>query len=395
MKLSKPMPVSLDAANEMPVVPGSRERRLCVVHVSPSLDMGGLEKLLVEFARLVDRERFTLRFVGLGCRGVLADDIEACGWPATALDEPEGLHPGLVFRLARRLRRWRADVLHTHDDRAHLYGTFAGRLARVPRIVHTRHGRSPDVSRRQKILLTTAARMIDHFVCVSEDSARLAVQQGIPPGRVRTICNGIDVRRFPYVGPHPNGPAVVVARLSPEKGIETLLHATTLVVRADPAFQLEIAGDGPSMISLRKTMVELGLEGHVRFLGQVRDVSALLARAGLFVLSSLSEGISLTLLEAMASGLPVVTTRVGGNPEVVADGENGFLVPPQDPRALADALLRLRRDREACVRMGEIGRRDVETKFDIRRMVSEYEMLYPRVNALNISPLSVRNVQLK
>lgn len=384
----------LNAANEMPAAPDARTRRLCVVHVSPSLDMGGLEKLLVEFARLVDRERFTLRFVGLGCRGVLADDIEASGWPVTALDEPEGLHPGLVLRLARLLRRWQADVVHTHDDRAHLYGTFAGCLARVPRIVHTRHGRSPDVSRRQKILLTTAARLIDHFVCVSEDSARLALQQGIPVERVRTICNGIDLRRFPYVGPRPHGPAVVVARLSPEKDIETLLHAAALVVRAEPAFRLEIAGDGPSMIALRKTMVELGLEGHVRFLGQLREVPTLLARAGLFVLSSLSEGISLTLLEAMASGLPVVTTRVGGNPEVVADGENGLLVPPQNPRALADVLLRLRRDRDVCVRMGEIGRRRVESQFDIRRMVSEYEMLYPSVNPFNISPLFGRNVRL-
>jgi glycosyltransferase involved in cell wall biosynthesis len=389
LRKAMPIPVSLVSANQSPVAPGSRDRRLRVVHVSPSLDMGGLEKLLVEFARNVDRERFTLHFVGLGCRGVLVDDIEACGWPVTALDEPEGLHPGLVLRLARQLRRWQADVLHSHDDRAHLYGTFAGLLARVPRLVHTRHGRSPDVSPRQKILLTAAARLIDHFVCVSEDCARLAVQQGIPAERIRTIRNGIDVRRFPYVGPQPNGPAVVVARLSPEKDIETLLHAAALVVRADPTFQLEIAGDGPSMISLGKMMVELGLEGYVRFLGQVRDVPALLARAGLFVLSSLSEGISLTLLEAMASGLPLVATRVGGNPEVVSDGENGFLVPPQNPRALADALLRLRRDRDACLRLGEAGRRRVETQFDVRRMVSEYERLYPKVNALNFLPLSV------
>jgi glycosyltransferase involved in cell wall biosynthesis len=300
-----------------------------------------------------------------------------------------------VFRLARRFRRWQADILHTHDDRAHLYGTFAGRLARVPRIVHTRHGRSPDVSRRQKIVLTTAARLIDHFVCGSEDSACLALQQGIPADRVRTIWNGIDVRRFPYVGPQPDGPAVIVARLSPEKDIETLLLATALVLREDAAFKLEIAGDGPSLSSLRKTMVELGLEGHVRFLGQVRDVAALLARAGLFVLSSLSEGISLTLLEAMASGLPLVATRVGGNPEVIANGENGFLVPPQNPRSLADALLRLRRDRDACVRLGEAGRRRVEAQFDVRRMVSEYERLYPQVNALNFSSLSARNILLK
>src|SRR6185312_7365546 len=113
--------------------------------------MGGLEKLLVEFARHTDRRRFALRFVTLGGRGVLAEEIEACGWPVSALESPEGLRPGLVLRLARLLRRWRADVIHTHDDRAHLYGTFAGRLANA-RIIHTRHGRSPHLSRRQKML---------------------------------------------------------------------------------------------------------------------------------------------------------------------------------------------------------------------------------------------------
>ncbi|MGH7173681.1 MAG: glycosyltransferase [Gemmataceae bacterium] len=368
------------------------ERRLRIVHVTPGLDMGGLEKLLVEFARHADRRRFALRFVSLGRRGILADDIEACGWPVAAMEQPDGLHPSLVLRLARRFRHWQADVIHTHDDRAHLYGTFAGRLARVPQILHSRHGRSPHLSRRQKLLVNAASRLIDHFVCVSEDIARLAIQHGVRADRVRSIRNGIDVRRFAYRGPQPNGPSVLVARLSPEKDIDTLLRAVALVVRHDAAFRLEIAGDGPCMPSLRQTSSALGLDERVRFLGSVRDVPALLARAGLFVLSSLTEGISLTLLEAMASGLPIVATRVGGNPEVVADGETGILVPPQNPPALAEALLRLRRQPDARVCLGAAGRRRVETQFDIRRMVAEYETLYPGVNTLNIPRVAFGNI---
>lgn len=345
--------------------------------------MGGLEKLLVEFARHADRRRFSLRFVSLGHRGILADDIEACGWPVTATDQPDGLRLSLVLRLARRFSHWHADVIHTHDDRAHLYGTLAGRLARIPRLIHTRHGRSPHLTRRQKLLVGAASRWIDHFVCVSEDIAGLSVQSGVRADRVRSICNGIDVQRFAYHGPQPGGPAVLVARLSPEKDIETLLRAVALVVRQDPDFRLEIAGDGPCMPSLRQSAASLGLDEYVRFLGQVRDVPALLARAGMFVLSSLSEGISLTLLEAMASGLPIVATRVGGNPEVVRDGETGLLVPPENPDALAKTLLRLRGDRDTCVRFGAAGRRRIEARFDIRRMVAEYELLYLRLNAGN------------
>jgi glycosyltransferase involved in cell wall biosynthesis len=209
------------------------------------------------------------------------------------------------------------------------------------------------------------------------------VEQGVSAERVRTICNGIDVQRFTYTGSQRDGPAVLVARLSPEKDIDTLLRAAALAVAHDPAFRLEIAGDGPCREALRQTCAELGLQEQVRFLGQVRDVPGLLARAGMFVLSSISEGISLTLLEAMACGLPLVATRVGGNPEVIAEGETGFLVPPQNPPALADALLRLRRDPSLCMQLGQAGRRRVEARFDVRRMVEQYQELYRGANALN------------
>jgi glycosyltransferase involved in cell wall biosynthesis len=268
------------------------------------------------------------------------------------------------------------DVGHTHDDRPLIYGTFAARLARVPFNIHTRHGQSPGNSRRRTTLLNLAARLTDRFVCVSEDSARLAVEQGVSVGKVSALWNGIDVNRFNYAGPRPEGPVVTVARLSPEKDIETLLRAAAVAVRIEPRFRLEVAGDGICLPALRQLADELNLCEHVRFLGSVRDVPALLARASLFVLPSVTEGISLTLLEAMARGLPVVCTRVGGNPEVVAEGETGLLVPARNPQALAEAILQVRRDGETGRRMGLAGRQRVEEHFDIRRMVASYEALY-------------------
>lgn len=369
-------------------MPRFLRRRLRVVHVTPGLDVGGLEKLLVEFARHADRARFSLRFVSLGGRGVLADEIEECGWPVTALDAPAGLRPRMIPRLAWLSRRWQADVIHTHDERALVYGAFAGRLANVSRICHTQHGRKM-LSRRQILLIGAGSRLIHHFVGVSEDIGRWAVGQGVRSRQVRTIPNGIDVGRFADRGPRPHGPAILVARLSPEKDVETLLRAVSLVVREDPGFRLEIAGDGPCMPALRQTANALGLDEYVRFLGQVRDVPVVLGRAGLFVLSSLSEGISLTLLEAMASGLPVVATRVGGNPEVVADSETGLLVPASNPAALAAALLRLRRDSDEAARMGKAARRRVEERFDVRRMVAQYEQMYLGVSAVNTEKLGL------
>jgi glycosyltransferase involved in cell wall biosynthesis len=361
-------------------------RRLRVAHVTFGMDMGGLEKLLVEFARHADRSRFDLHFISLGHRGVIADEIEAAGWPVTALGIPTGLHPRLAWRLTRLLRRLGTDVVHTHDERPHIYGTVAGRLAGATRVIHTRHGRALNISPRQRIVVRLLALGVDRFVCVSEDVARLSIAHGVPARKVCTVWNGIDLTRFACRGPCPGGPAVIVGRLNPEKDHATLLRAVDRVVRTDPSFRLEIAGEGPCREDLYRLAGERSLAGHVRFLGQVQDIPTLLGRAGLFVLSSLSEGVSLTLLEAMASGLPVVATRVGGNPEVVADGQTGRLVPSADPEALAAALLELWRDPDAGRRMGAAGRARVERHFDVTGMVAAYESLYRGGNIVGAPP---------
>jgi glycosyltransferase involved in cell wall biosynthesis len=353
------------------------ERRLRVVHVALQLDTGGLEKLLVEFARHTDRDCFDLHFLCLGKRGRVADEIESCHWPVTALDAPEGLRPSLVLRLASFLHHVKADVLHTHNTKPLLYAAAAARLVGVRRVIHTRHGVVLTEGRWPVALFRIAASFADRIVCVSEDCARLSVQQGIGLSKVLRVWNGVDLTRFAYRGPALEGPAVMVGRLSPEKDLATLVRAAALVVRDDPSFRLEIAGDGKCRSELEALVDELQVRPCVRFLGEVRDVPAVLARASLFVMSSLTEGISLTLLEAMGCGLPVVTTRVGGNREVVAEGETGLLVPSQAPEALAAAILELRRSPERAVALGAAGRRRAQEHFSVRSMIRAYEGLYP------------------
>jgi glycosyltransferase involved in cell wall biosynthesis len=347
-----------------------------IVHLSLQLETGGMEKLLVEFARHADRGRFELGFVSLGTRGRLADDIEACGWPVEAMGEPPGLRPGLVLRLARLLRRWGTDVVHTHNTKPLIYAGPAARLAGIRQVVHTRHGQRFGAGRGDTALFRLAARTADRIISVSHDGERLSCQEGIATRKVATIWNGIDVEHFGYTGPRTGGPAVMVGRLSPEKDVKSLVRAAAIVVREHPSFRLEIAGDGDCLPDLKRLAEEIALDEHVRFLGEVRDIPTLLARASLFVLPSLTEGISLTLLEAMARGLPVVATRVGGNPEVVVDGQTGLLVPAGAPSELAAAMLQLCRATEDGRRMGLAGRVRVEQHFEVRRMVAEYENLY-------------------
>jgi glycosyltransferase involved in cell wall biosynthesis len=344
-----------------------------IVHLTLGLEVGGQEKLLVEFAKQADRDRFALHFVSLTTAGPIADEILATGWPVTALQLRDGLRPEAVPRLARLFARLRAGVIHTHDERPNIYGGPAAWLVGA-RCIHTRHSQGASLSARQRLLVRAASETNDVFVCISRDSARQAIHQGIAARRVAVIPNGIDLARFAYRGPNPTGPAVIVARLAPEKDLGTLIEAAALLRARVPDFRLEIAGDGPCRAQWEAQAAPLG--DTVRFLGMVRDVPALLERARLFVLSSVTEGISLTLLEAMARGLPIVATRVGGNPEVVADGQTGLLVAARQPAALAEAIAKCWTQPGLCAKMSEAARERVEMRFNVRLMTSAYERLY-------------------
>jgi glycosyltransferase involved in cell wall biosynthesis len=357
----------------------STRRRIRVAHVVLQLDTGGMEKLLVEFAKHADRERFDLRFLCISTRGRLADEIEAQGWTVVSMNEPPGLRAGMVFRLASIFRKWDVDVVHTHNIKPFVYAAPAARLARVRGVVQTKHGQSFQATKRRVLAFRLASLAADRVVCVSNDSRRLIAAKGVSHKKLQTLWNGIDLKRFPYTGPNPDGPAVMVARLSPEKDGENLLRAASLVVRRRPSFRLEIAGSGQCLGAMRDLVAELDIEKNVTFLGEVQDIPSLLQRASLLVLPSLTEGLSLTLLEAMATGLPVAATSVGGNTEVVIDGRTGLLVPKADPSSLAGAMLRILDEPLLAHQMGRAARMRVEEHFDIRKMVSGYEDLYQRI----------------
>ncbi len=355
------------------------DRLTNVAHVSFSLRTGGLEKLLAEFARNADRDRYRLHYFCLGSGGPQADEIVEQDWSVCALEKHEGFQLGTVFRLARELKRRNISVVHTHNSGPMIYGALAARLAGNKAVIHTRHGQRFGADNRQTRVFANLARLVDRFVAVSRDGSSISVTEGIPNGRVRTIWNGIDLTRFPYTGPNPHGPAVVVARIAPEKDVATLIRATAIVVCQHPGFRLQVVGDGPSLPELRQLIEEFRLGANVELLGERQDVPSILQSASMFVLPSRTEGISLTLLEAMASGLPVVATRVGGNPEVVQHGRTGLLTPTGDVWQLAQTIERLLQMPSAARQMGKSGRRRVEKYFDVTRMVRDYEAMYREV----------------
>ncbi len=351
--------------------------RLRICHVSMHLKTGGLERLLVEFGRAHDAESFDLTFVALAELGQPAEDLDGLGCEVHSLEMPRNGKWRTLAALRRLFRTGRFDIVHTHNTYAHFYGTLAARAAGVPCVVNTQHGRGCGAGWKARLQFSLANRLTDHVFGVSDDAALLCRQQDpLSRGKIGRIWNGIDLSRFSYSGPRPEPVAISVARLSPEKDFNALLRAVALAVPHVPDLRLKIVGDGVERPVLERLARDLNIHRHVDFLGERSDVPQLLRQAGLFVSSSRTEGVPLTLLEAMAVGLPVVATRVGGNPEVVEDGVTGRLVPPQDHRALSAALVALCRDSALRHTMGALGRQRVEELFDVRRMVEQYERVY-------------------
>jgi glycosyltransferase involved in cell wall biosynthesis len=351
--------------------------KLRVCHVSMTLLTGGLERLMVNFGRHRNAERFDCEFLALDAIGPPADELRQIGLAVSSIAAESSGKLGRLQNLVRRFRSGRFDIVHTHNTLAHFYGSLAARLAGVPVVVNSQHGRGCGTSWKARLQFRLANRWTDRVIGVSEDAARLC-QRDDPRSadRISAIWNGIDVNRFDFRGPSPLPVGISVARLSKEKDFETLLRAVWILIKEYPDFRLKLVGDGAERPALEALARDLKLQRNVEFLGEREDISDLLRQAGFFVSSSTTEGISLTILEAMAVGLPVVATNVGGNPEIVVEGGTGRLVNPRCPDELALAMRQMLADRDAWPVMGQLGRQRIEKHFNVHSMVRQYEDLY-------------------
>ena len=372
-----------------PETAATARRPLRVCHVSLTLKTGGLERILTDIARHHDAAESVPEFLAIRAVGRFAEEIRRTGCPVHLL-QPTG-RIGLIRQMVRQFRTGRFDVVHTHNTYPHLYASLAARLAGVPVVVNTRHGQRAGHGWKSRAQFRWASHLVDRIIAVSDDAARLCVQpDGVPARKVIRIWNGIDLRDFSFTGPAAAPIAISVARLSAEKDFPTLLRAVALAIREVPDLQLKLVGDGAERAKLEGLTRELGITSCVEFLGERTDVPNLLAQAGFFVSSSLTEGISLTLLEAMAVGLPVVATAVGGNSEIVADGVTGQLVPHANPEALARAIVTMCRTEDRWAALGQAGRDRVSEHFEVHRMVSDYERLYRELLEQKQRPRSAR-----
>jgi sugar transferase (PEP-CTERM/EpsH1 system associated) len=356
-----------------------------IIHLVLNLKMGGLETWVVNFSKKIKESRFLPMVCCLESNTDLGQSLKDNEIPIVTLDKKEGYDFFLPVRLAKIMRDYQAPLLHTHNWDAHLYGTFAARIASVPVIIHTQHGAFHHRSWKNDLLRPMLGRLIDQFVGVSEGVSLFAKQsRWAPEEKVMTIINGVDPT--PYRNPSGTGrikireaisipldaPVIInVARMNEVKDHDTLLKAFASL-KTIPSAHLMLVGDGDLCSALKETAVGMGIEKFVHFMGMRTDVPDLLRAADLFVLSSLSEGISLSLLEAMSAGLPVVATDVGGNPSVVLANKTGLLVPPRNPARMANAMQMILGDKTFAKTMGEAGYARVLSDFSFNKMADAY-----------------------
>jgi len=368
-----------------------------VVHV---MQVAGAEVLVSETIRRLGPRIVPVVFC-LDSVGALGERLQADGIDVVSFQRKPGLDLSLAGRMAVEIDRRGVEVVHAHQYTPFFYTALArlsGRLTSrsVPRVIFTEHGRHyPDVvsSRRRWLNKLIFDRLADRINAVCAFSAdALSRNDGFRRDRIAVIENGIDLPRY---GPPPDRDALkrrlgldparryvsIVARFHPVKDHRMLLEAFQRVVPGRPDVDLLLVGDGPLRAELTAQAATLGIAERVRFLGVRSDVPELLAGSDIFTLTSVSEAASLTLLEAMASRLPVVVTAVGGNPELVRAGVDGLLVPRGDAAATAEAISTLLDTPARAQAMGQSGAARVAEVFRLERTIGRYYDLYTELAA--------------
>ena len=359
--------------------------------------MGGAEQALLAIVREISREaveplllwpRKDGTYRRLLSQGVQCAVLKVPGWR-----RPGSLPfiPLAVYRLRRLLSRAAIDLLHVNNFRSAPIGRIASRWAGIPCVSHVRELIPP------KKIDQFRLRSCDFLIAVSRAVEEILLNEGFPRDQTATVYSGIDLSNIPsdsdsqplraVLGIAPDDPVIgIVAHLLPHKGYDDLLEAMALVTGRFPRVKCLIVGHAPRKSYFRRLLVRaehLSIRQRLIFVGFQEDVFPFLGAMDLFVMPSLAEGQGIALLEAMAKQKPVVATGVGGIPEVVKDGETGIIVQPNNPRQLADAIIRMLEDPRMAEEAGRRGRKRVETEFTLEAEARQLRRIYGQVLALS------------
>ncbi len=363
--------------------------RIRILHVLDTLNIGGLENGVINLINNSDPSKFEHHVCCLRHAGPMTERLNQPNIEIFSINKSPKDYL-LAFRLAKRIRRLRPQIVHARN-----WGTIdaviAAKMAGSPCILYSEHGReASDVqgtSSRRNYLRRFLLRHVHHIVTVSDDIRQWLIDKvALPPLSISTIRNGVDTDIFcpaedkktakRNLGFEPETILIgAVGRLDPVKNYHMLLKALELQKSSPGEFAVAVVGDGPQRADLEQFAVSHGLK-HTHFLGTKSDIPRYLQAFDIFVQTSLAEGISNSILEAMACGLPIIATRVGGNSEILEDNRTATLVAPDDAMELARQIQSYVTDDEKRARIGRAARQSCVSNFSLRSMVSAYEALY-------------------
>jgi sugar transferase (PEP-CTERM/EpsH1 system associated) len=376
------------------------DKRARILHLVLSLETGGLERMVTGLVELTDDSLFEVEVCCLDSEGPFAEELRHKGHHVFLFQRNQRHYDYILpLKLRNLFREKRIDILHMHSGTYH-HGMYGAILARLPVRIYTEHGRPVPEKTIEVLEDRVLSRFASRVITVSTDLQQyLADSIRIPRNKIETIVNGVDLRIFrkrPKEIELLNrldlgGSDIVigtVGRLADVKDQQTLLQAFKRVLEAGHPAKLVIVGDGPLRQALEHLAGEISISQSTRFLGDRQDIAELLNLMDVFVLSSISEGTSMSLLEAMASRVPCVVTDVGGNSELIKDGQSGYLAPPSDPDRIAEkimlALTEPERSTELTARALEI----VRNHYSIGVTATKYQELYLSCLGDRRSPMS-------
>lgn len=355
-----------------------------VVHLIYRFDIGGLERVMINCIKAMQTSDFKHVVIALTDVGEFSEQLKGLA-DIYQLNKKSGKDLGSHWRLFSLLRKIKPQVLHTYNLAAIEYHPIA-RIAGVKGHIHAEHGRDhsdPEgLNKKHNLLRKLMLPFIDFVVPVSTDLAQwLDKVIAVPKQKNVLIRNGINTDNFIR---NRQSDQVIrfihVARLDPVKDQKNLLKALALTIKAScltpDKLQLTLVGDGPQMATLKALALDLNIDGFIDFTGACHDVAKRLANADVFVLSSIAEGIPMTVLEAMASSLPVISTNVGGLAELITNNENGFLVEKQNSQQLSEAMTHYINHHELITEHGNKAKTFIDANFSEKNMVDRYVTLY-------------------
>jgi glycosyltransferase involved in cell wall biosynthesis len=353
---------------------------LPIAFVMASFDPGGTERQMTELIRRLDRTRWSVHVATFRPRGAWFDRVAECAasiavFPLTSFKSPSvPLH---LARFARWCRDQRIAVVHTAELYSNVFGLPGAALASVPVRVANRREINPDKSPAQIALQRAAYACAHKVVANSRAAAERLIAERVPAHKIRVVANGLECDRYEPRPPRASlSRIVVVANLRPEKGHDVLIDAAVHVLRAFHDIRIECVGAGPERDRLMARARERGVAHAFTFSGQCDDVPSKLAASDIFVLPSRSEAFPNAVLEAMAAGLPVVASGVGGILELIDHDRTGLLTPPNDPTALAHSLVRLIAAPSFARALGDAARQKAQAHYSFDRMVQAFDDLY-------------------